>query len=73
MGFVSTSKLANIFEKSESELIDAVTAEEPVDGYPIHEWAEKGEDGTIYGFEVPQDLLQEHARERDLQTGLLGF
>lgn len=73
MGFVSISKLSNIFDRSESELIDAVEAEESLDGYPIWEWAEEGEDGTIYGFEVPQNLLKEYARERDLSTGLLGF
>lgn len=73
MGFVSTSKLSNIFEKSESELIESVEAEEPVEGYRIWEWAEEGEDGTIYGFEVPQELLRNHARERDVSTGLLGF
>jgi hypothetical protein len=73
MGFVSTSKLANMFDRSESELIDAVEAEESLQGYPVWEWAEEGEEGTIYGFEVPQELLREHARERDLSTGLFGI
>lgn len=72
MGFVSTSKLAKMLDAPESELTDAVREERECGGYPVWEWAER-EDDTIYGFEVPQELLQDLARERDLSTGLFGL
>lgn len=73
MGFVSTSKLAKMIDESASEVADAVRDERECGGYPVWKWAEQGEDGTIYGFEVPQELLQDLARERDLSTGLFGI
>lgn len=73
MGFVSTSKLAKMFDTSRDELKDAVDEQQPIEGHAVWKWAEIGEDGTIYGFEVPQELLQANARERDLDTGLFGI
>jgi hypothetical protein len=71
MGFVSTSKLSNLLERSEEEILDAAQEGASLAGHPVHEWALRGEEGEIYGFEVPQDLQKELGRDRGSTSGLL--
>lgn len=71
MGFVSTSKLSNLLDRPEDEILEAAQHGESLAGHPVHEWALFGEEGDIYGFEMPQDLQKELGRDRGSTSGLL--
>lgn len=71
MGFVSTSKLSNLLERPEEEILEAAQEGESLGGHPVHEWALHGEEGEIYGFEMPQALQKELGRDRGSTSGLL--
>lgn len=71
MGFVSTSKLSNLLDVPEGEIMECVEEARACKEFPVHEWAQRGDDGDVYGFEVPIDLQKELGRDRGKTSGLL--
>lgn len=71
MGFVSTSKLCNLLEASEEEVMECVREGRTFREFPVHEWAQRGQEGEVYGFEVPQEIQKELGRDRRSSSGLL--
>lgn len=73
MGFVSTSKLSNLLDVSEEEIMECVEDSRACGEFPVHEWAQRGDDGDVYGFEVPIELQKELGRDRGKTSGLLSL
>lgn len=71
MGFVSTSKLCNLLDVSKEEVMECVREERTCREHPVHEWAQRGVEGDVYGFEVPREIQKELGRDRQATSGLL--